>query len=136
MSGLHPNINLHLHFCFCFIFISEFETVHGQMLAVNIAHLRKKLQVTGNETGGENAFKEIVKSTKVHKSLSLTNLFTSYSQIPVYGHPLTDTSSYIHNGQFALSLGKESPYILSKFNPLYTNTPLIKRPPMTSQCPY
>ena len=38
MSGLHPNINLHFHFCFCFIFISEFETVHGQMLAVNMAH--------------------------------------------------------------------------------------------------
>ena len=28
-------------------------------------------------------------------------------------------------GQFALSLGKESPYIFSKFKPLNTDTPLI-----------
>ena len=28
-------------------------------------------------------------------------------------------------GQFALSLGKESPYVFSKFNPLNTDTPLI-----------
>ena len=29
-------------------------------------------------------------------------------------------------GQFALSLGKESPYILSKFNRLNTDTPFIR----------
>ena len=29
-------------------------------------------------------------------------------------------------GQFALSLGKESPYIFSKFNPLNTDTPFIR----------
>ena len=29
-------------------------------------------------------------------------------------------------GQFALSLGKESPYILSKFHPLNTDTPLTQ----------
>ena len=29
-------------------------------------------------------------------------------------------------GEFALSLGKQSPYILSKFNPLDTDTPLIR----------
>ena len=28
--------------------------------------------------------------------------------------------------QFALSLGKESPYIFSKVNPLYMGTPLIR----------
>ena len=28
-------------------------------------------------------------------------------------------------GQFALPLGKESPYIFSKFNPLNKDTPLI-----------
>ena len=28
--------------------------------------------------------------------------------------------------QFAVSLGKESPYILSKFNPLHTDTPFIR----------
>ena len=28
--------------------------------------------------------------------------------------------------QFALSLGKESPYIFSKFNPINTDTPLIQ----------
>jgi len=31
--------------------------------------------------------------------------------------------------QFALSLRKESPYIFSKFNPLNTDTLLIRRPP-------
>ena len=29
-------------------------------------------------------------------------------------------------GQFSLSLGKKSPYILSKFNPLNTDTSLIR----------
>ena len=29
-------------------------------------------------------------------------------------------------GQFSLSLGKKSPYIFSKFNPLNTDTPLIQ----------
>ena len=29
-------------------------------------------------------------------------------------------------GQFALSLGKQSPYIFSKFNPLNTDTPFIR----------
>ena len=29
-------------------------------------------------------------------------------------------------GQFALSLGKESPYIFSKFDPLNTNAPSIR----------
>ena len=32
-----------------------------------------------------------------------------------------------NNGQFALSLGKESPYICSKFNPLY-NTDIFSAP--------
>ena len=62
-------------FLFLLFFISEFQTVHGQILAVNMAHLRKKPQAAGNETAGENAFKENVKSIKVHKSPSLTNLF-------------------------------------------------------------
>ena len=31
-----------------------------------------------------------------------------------------------HYGQFALSLGKESRYIFSKFDPLNTNTPLLR----------
>ena len=31
-------------------------------------------------------------------------------------------------GQFALSPGKESPVIFSKFNPLNTDTPLIRPP--------
>ena len=34
-------------------------------------------------------------------------------------------------GQFALSLGKESPYIFFTFNPLNTDTPLIRPPPPT-----
>ena len=98
MSDLHPNINLHCHFfvvvfcflfCFVFFFFS-FQSVSDSLwpnLVVNVAHLRKKRQATGNETAGENAFKEIVKSTKVHKSLSLT----SYRQIPLYGHLIIHT---------------------------------------------
>ena len=35
---------------------------------------------------------------------------------------LIRTPHYMYYGQFALSLGKESPYILSKFNPLNTDT--------------
>ena len=37
---------------------------------------------------------------------------------------LVSTSHYY--GQFALSLGKESPYMSSKLNPLNTDTPLIQ----------
>ena len=59
-----PNINLH-----CLFFISEFQTVHGRILAVNMAHLRKKRQTAGNETDGENTFKEIV---KVNKGIHIT----------------------------------------------------------------
>ena len=40
MSDLHPNFNLHFHAFF--FFISEFQTVHGQILAINMAHLKKK----------------------------------------------------------------------------------------------
>ena len=36
------------------------------------------------------------------------------------------TRPHHYAGQFALSLGKESPYIFSKFNPLNTDTPLIR----------
>ena len=37
------------------------------------------------------------------------------------------------HGQFALSLGKESPYILSKFYPLNTDTPLKRTPSMAPE---
>ena len=59
------NIDLHCHF----FFISEFQTVHGRIMAVNMAHLRKKRQTAGNETDGENAFKEIV---KINKGIQIT----------------------------------------------------------------
>ena len=39
-------------------------------------------------------------------------------------------------GRFALSLGKKNPHIFSKFNPLNTNTPLIRTLSMLPQCPY
>ena len=38
-------------------------------MAVNMAHLRKKRQTAGNETDGENTFKEIV---KVKKGIQIT----------------------------------------------------------------
>ena len=47
-----------------FFFISEFQADHGRILAVNMVHLRKKRQTAGNETDGENTFKEIVKVNK------------------------------------------------------------------------
>jgi len=59
------NIDLHCHF----FFISAFQTVHGQILAVNMAHLRKKRQTARNETDGENTFKEIV---KINKGIQIT----------------------------------------------------------------
>ena len=65
LSDLH----LILIYIAFFFFISEFETVHGRILAVNMAHLRKKRQTAGNETDGENTFKEIV---KVNKGIQIT----------------------------------------------------------------
>ena len=65
LSDLH----LILIYIAFFFFISEFETVHGRILAVNMAHLRKKRQTAGNETDGENTFKEIV---KVNKGIDIT----------------------------------------------------------------
>ena len=41
-----------------------------------------------------------------------------------------------YHGQFALSLGKESPYICSKFNPLNADTLLMQTLSMAHQCPY
>ena len=38
--------------------------------------------------------------------------------------------------QFALSLGKESPYTFSKFNPLNTDIPLIPTLSMARDCPH
>ena len=46
-----------------------------------------------------------------------------YSDTRLYGHLIRTLHFY---GQFALSLGKESPYIVSKFNPPYMGTPLIR----------
>ena len=54
----------------------------------------------------------------------------SYNQTPPYGHPLK-FGHLIFYGQLALSLRKESPYIFSKFNPLNTDTPLIRALSMT-----
>ena len=45
-----------------------------------------------------------------------------YSQTPLYRHPLIWTTYYRQSG---LSLGKESCYIFSKFNPLNTDIPSI-----------
>ena len=51
----------------------------------------------------------------------------NYSQNLLYRHPLNIDIS-LFNGQFALSIGKESPHIFSKFNLLIfnTDTPLIR----------
>ena len=52
-----------------FLFSSEFQTVRGRILAVNMAHLRRKSQTAGNETDGEHAYKEIV---KINKGIQIT----------------------------------------------------------------
>ena len=60
--------------------------------------------------GGQETLKKLSNTTTVKHRLTGTRLI----RIPHY------------NGQFALSLGKESPYIFSKINPLKTDTPLIQ----------
>ena len=39
--------------------IPEYDTVHGRILAVNMAHLRKKRQMSGNSSLGDEVFHEI-----------------------------------------------------------------------------
>ena len=53
--------------------------------------------------------------------------FTDTRPVDMDTRPVdTDTGLTINYRQFALSLGKESPYIVSKFNPLITDNPLIQ----------
>ena len=53
------SIDLHCHF-----FFHVRVSVHDRISAVNMAHLRKKRQTAGNETDGEHAYEEIVKTNK------------------------------------------------------------------------
>lgn len=39
--------------------ISEYDTVHGRILAVNMAHLRTKRQAVNNGSEGQNVFRAI-----------------------------------------------------------------------------
>ena len=67
-------------------------------------------------------------SANVSSSSSSINLIPKvlfYSQTPLYGHPL-NMNTLLYYGQFALSAGKGSPYIFSKFNRHNKNTPLIR----------
>ena len=62
--------------------------------------------------------------------IQVTKYIMLYSS---YLYPNLQTPTYTiwtpHcNGQFALSLGKESPYIFSQFNPLNTDALLIQTP--------
>ena len=68
-SRAWSSAKIDLHCQFFFFFVSEFQTVHGRILGVNMAHLRKKRQTAGNETDGEHAFKEIV---KINKGIQIT----------------------------------------------------------------
>lgn len=46
-------------------YVAEFETVHGRILAVNMAHIRRKRQVASNVSAGEqNSFKGIEQANK------------------------------------------------------------------------
>ena len=67
-------------------------------------------------------------SANVSSSSSSINLIPKvlfYSQTPLYGHPL-NMNTLLYYGQFALSPGKGSPYIFSKFNRHNKDTPLIR----------
>ena len=67
-------------------------------------------------------------SANVSSSSSSINLIPKvlfYSQTPLYGKPL-NMNTLLYYGQFALSAGKGSPYIFSKFNRHNKNTPLIQ----------
>ena len=52
------------------------------------------------------------------------NYLYMYIQSQLYKHLIIWTPYYY--AQFALSLGKESRYIFSTFNPLYSDIPLIQ----------
>ena len=41
------------------IWVSEYETVHGRILAVNMAHIRKKRQTAEQEVQDDNVFHKI-----------------------------------------------------------------------------
>ena len=60
----------------------------------------------------------IGQNRRLKKADSSANRITmhKYSSTSLYEHPLIPTRHYY--GQFALSLGKESPYIFSKSNSL------------------
>lgn len=46
-------------------YVAEFDSVHGHILAVNMAHIRRKRQVPSNVSGGdENSFKGIEQANK------------------------------------------------------------------------
>lgn len=46
-------------------YVAEFDSVHGRILAVNMAHIRRKRQVPSNVSGGdENSFKGIEQANK------------------------------------------------------------------------
>ena len=67
-------------------------------------------------------------------ALEIFDKHRQYSYTLLYGHPLNAKTSLLR--KFVLSLGKESPYIFSKFNPLNTDTPLIWILYVAPQCPY
>ena len=69
---------------------------------------------------GNGTTEEVLKFISLHPQ-DTYKVNTKYSQNPLYGRSLMRTCHCY--GQFALSLGKESPYMFSKFNPLNTDTP-------------
>ena len=74
ISDLHPNINLHCHvsfFCCWFLFF------HFRVLKSSWPNL---CQVTGNETDGENAFKQIVKISKGTVRNNVNHLITQLNK--------------------------------------------------------
>ena len=71
------------------------------------------------------AGEDMIQSTRHQGSQQVYSFeFTvQYSQIPLYGHPLRTLPCYY--AQFALSVGKERPYIFSNFNPFNMDILLI-----------
>ena len=44
--------------------ISEYDTVHGRILAVNMAHIRKKRQAVDNGSESQNVFHKIEEANR------------------------------------------------------------------------
>ena len=98
-------------------------------LTVERAIWRERIRAVGRSLGPIDHFcnktnKKTIRLSYKHTFTQKLNFLCLYRETAHYRHRLLRTPHYY--GQFAVSLGKESPYIFSKFNPLNTDTPLTE----------